>query len=337
MAKRRKARKEAAPFDLTANPFYIIGTSVRARAEEITTAYEAALVDGLWPEDLVRQAYQQLTTPQSRLEAELSWLPGLSPEHATAAADLLDGPERKRDFAPFIFTGLDHANLYADFCYRGGGNDQFPDSCAGSLTMAYNDFDEGAIFEILAQNRTEAGLPNPDREAVREALLSLRRRHAKAALHGCNYQMRTNYSLVNWTKDFSNAKNERFIIEDVVREYIASEEKTLATLKDRMLTAITRLREDPAANAAVEEIKYVLLNWRLRMEPLQHIEASKGIDEPRSAELYQTLKALYTGLFGEGRRDLALVLAKLARARFNFLPAASNESNEAVRAMEGTR
>src|SRR5690348_8713202 len=123
MAKRRKIRKEAAPFDLTANPFYILGTSVRATAEEIAAALEAALVDGAWPEDIVRQAHQQVTTPQSRLEAELSWLPGMSPADATAVVELLLAPKRKYKFAPFDIKGLDHANLYADFCYHGGGDD----------------------------------------------------------------------------------------------------------------------------------------------------------------------------------------------------------------------
>ena len=74
------------------------------------------------------------------------------------------------------------------------------------------------------------------------------------------------------------------------------------------------------------------------MEPLQKIEASKDIDEPRSVELYQALRALYEKLFDEGQhRNLALVLAKLAQARFNFLPSASDETDSDVRAMEVAR
>ena len=76
-------------FDLTSNPFHILGVSVRNTADEIAEAYENAIIDSEHDEQSLLQAHQALIGPKTRLEAELSWLPELSPSRAKDLLSLL--------------------------------------------------------------------------------------------------------------------------------------------------------------------------------------------------------------------------------------------------------
>jgi hypothetical protein len=206
-----------------------------------------------------------------------------------------------------------------------------------NLAFAYFDFDEETVAKIVASNRARAGLPKPSLAMLNDALMDLRCEHVKAALHcyGGKGHTDLNYHLVEWAKSFDLVRKGRFFMEDVVRQYVVSEEPQLSRLKDSLFRAVARLSENANASTVLEEIKYVLFSWRLLMEPLQRLEAAKGRDEPRSLELYHQLQKLYTELFDEGlRRELALTLARVAQSRFMFLPAASEEIDEAVRSME---
>jgi hypothetical protein len=86
---RPKAERVAAVFDLTQNPFHLLDASVRARREEVVEAHEEALANGRADEAALIRAQQAVLTPRSRIEAEVSWLPGVAPSQAK---DLLFRP-----------------------------------------------------------------------------------------------------------------------------------------------------------------------------------------------------------------------------------------------------
>ena len=69
----------APAFDLTQNAFHLLGLSIRASRHEVVEAHEDALADGRADEDVLVRAQQTVLTPRTRIEAELTWFPGVPP------------------------------------------------------------------------------------------------------------------------------------------------------------------------------------------------------------------------------------------------------------------
>ena len=69
-------------FDLTQNPFHLLGLSIRAGRGEVVEGHEEALADGQADEGVLDRARQAVSTPRTRIEAELSWFPGIPPSEA---------------------------------------------------------------------------------------------------------------------------------------------------------------------------------------------------------------------------------------------------------------
>ena len=79
-------------FDLTTNPFFILCVSPSARNEDIASAYENALAQGLYSEQCLLRAYHTLLSPIGRLDAEVSWLPGIPSDTARQRVERLAAP-----------------------------------------------------------------------------------------------------------------------------------------------------------------------------------------------------------------------------------------------------
>src|SRR5262245_4846870 len=95
---------------LELNAFAILGATTREdRQRIIEVADERSL---RFDPELCAAARETLTNPRKRLGAEIAWLPGLSPRHASDAFALL-----RHDPSPLLSPGNDHplarANLVA--------------------------------------------------------------------------------------------------------------------------------------------------------------------------------------------------------------------------------
>lgn len=72
------------PFDLTTNPFWLLKTTIRARQSDVVSALESVVSNDAASESELLRAQQTLLAPMTRLDAELGWLPELSPARAGA-------------------------------------------------------------------------------------------------------------------------------------------------------------------------------------------------------------------------------------------------------------
>lgn len=170
----------SAIFDLTQNPFHLLGLSIRARQDEVVEAYEEALANGRTEEGVLTGALQRVLKPVPRTYAELSWLPSVPPSQAKEIVSNLEGPNiASAHRALECLQGLDMANLAADLCVRSGGEINYVDK----LLKSYEDFTAQDVMEILKGLRSISGFPNPDQQQVKKALIDLRDEHAQAAFH----------------------------------------------------------------------------------------------------------------------------------------------------------
>ena len=169
----------AVSFDLSQNPFHLLGAPLDASAEVIVDLSHDAVIDGRADETSIAKAQQTLIPPRPRLEAELGWFADASPTTATSLSKLIldaaldDALEAARGAAP-----LARANAAAHLCGR------FPNSKStlSLLVEAWNDLDQGELFDAIVSARQRADFPRPDREHFNEAIKKLETAHARQAV-----------------------------------------------------------------------------------------------------------------------------------------------------------
>jgi hypothetical protein len=324
-----------ATFELTTNPFHILSVSLRTRKDDIAAAHDEALADHLWPEAVLWRAQQALLTPKPRLDAELSWLPTISP---TAAKDVLAklaaGDFESCQQALQNMTGLDRANLAADLCCRNpNGANYVP-----ALVDAYSEFDDAAVAATVTDNRAVSAASRLDSALLGPALAALRRSHAKAAIDNIRAQPSPGLAMLEVVDEFldSDSDNVRHILGDIAKEYDSWSEPRLRAIRDAMQAEISAIRVNPALQSAIDKIEDLLEKWDAISQPMQVIEQFKGHDEPRSRELYNELRELCLWLANEeGHYEQALAISQALLDTFPELPSVSLDLSKDIETLAG--
>ncbi len=164
------------PFDLTANPFHILAVSPSKRRLQILWAYDRAVEDGSRSAAELDWALQALFTPQSRLEAELSWFPGVAPATVDAVMRALGAG----DFATCSralesLSGLPAANLAAHLAGTRAGTA----SHARRVIEGYLGLDD-TVAALIAESRAISGFPQPEPAMLESVTARLRQAHTEA-------------------------------------------------------------------------------------------------------------------------------------------------------------
>lgn len=323
----------SAAFDLTQNPFNLLGTSIRATREQLVEAHEVALTDGRAEEaDLVR-ARQLVLTPRTRIDAELSWLPGSSPSQAREILSKLE----QRDLAAAHellanLQGLDKANLAADLCARSTGNTKF----VVELLEAYRDISAADVLEILAGLRSVSGFPSPDKSQVNNSLANLKVAHAKAAIACVVTGDRPGKALTEIVEEFLSGDNEevQHILDLIVREYDAWSESRLGAIKERIERDISAYRTN-GGPIPVKQLEEELAAWDEISQPVQLVEESKGHEEPRSKEIYGIVRDFCLWLANENAHYAeSLAISRALLETFPRLPSIAVQLSKDVGTLE---
>jgi hypothetical protein len=321
-------------FDLTANPFFLLGVSLRTKKGEISEAHEEALVDQRATEVALSKAQQALMIPKSRLEAELAWLPATTPSIAKATvAKLVEGDFDSVWETLQTLKGLDSANLAADLCCR----DSRGDGHVLELLEAYGEFDLKSVTAIIAENRAVSGFAKLDTDMLAPALDNLRRIHAKAAMESMKTHAHTGNAMLEVVQEYLDASddNVRHLLDDIAKEYDSWSEPHLREIADNIRAQIAALRQDSTIAAAPVKIKELLAEWDEISQPMQVIEESKGRDEHRSRAISEELRDLCLWLANdENEYEQALVISKALLETFPELPSIAIKTAEDVSTLE---
>ena len=300
--------------------------------------HEEALADGRAAEGVLARAQRAVLTPRIRIEAELAWFPGIPPYQARAILsqldlnNLSDARERLERL-----QGLDKANLAAHLC-----------ACLGAETKhlqvlleAYAEFTDGDVHEILKGLRSVSGFPTPDQEQVRSALNKLRGNHARAAVSCIVTTKSPGEALTEIVEAFLTWSNDnvRHLLDLIVREYATWSQPQLTTIKERIEEHIALRRNWDARLGAqpppVEQIVDLLAEWDSVSQPVQLLEESKGLEEPRSKEIHEIVRDFCIWLANEsGQYEDALVVSRALLKTFPELPAVAAQLSEDIDALE---
>lgn len=309
-----------ADFDLTANPFWLLRTSVRARKQDVIDALEAAVSDDVASEAELLRAQQVILAPHSRLNAELSWLPDLAPSRAVVVAGTLAANPSKEIALQLLdgIVGLSRANVAADICRRYPGQVDLVDE----LTKSYEALSLTDIEEAINASRRIAGFSQVHPEMLRVALSKIESWHAECATACLAESACPGPNLSRVIGSTAQPGSLHFgFLEATVRAYRAWVGKRLQQIDDALQDEISGMKLDPGDLAIAKRIHAGVDLWSEWNGPVELWDQAKGLDEQRSYAICNKLRDLCLWLAYEmAQRKAALEITEGLQANFTKLP-----------------
>jgi phage tail protein X len=294
-----------ADFDLTANPFWLLRTSIRARKQDVIDALEAAVSDDVASEAELLRAQQVILAPHSRLNAELSWLPDLAPSRAVVVAGTLAANPSKEIALQLLdgIVGLSRANVAADICRRYPGQVDLVDE----LTKSYEALSLTDIEEAINASRRIAGFSQVHPEMLRVALSKIESRHAECATVCLAESACPGPNLSRVIGSTAQPGSLHFgFLEATVRAYRACVGKRLQQIDDALQDEISGMKLNPGDLAIAKRIHAGVNLWSEWNGPVELWDQAKGLEEPRSYAICDKLRDLCLWLANEMAQRKAL-------------------------------
>ena len=311
---------------LLQNAFYVLGATTRDNQSRIVelTDERSLMINS----DHCQRARAALTSPRSRLAAELSWLPGVSPHRAQAAVDGLKNEPAAANVVEL--PPLARANVLAARVESVEIEYGAAVKTLLALAASSEEIDAEAVMRDINEDRSIAGVP-PVRDLDQVYVeLAGRRRHyrdvARALLD--RYPTRTLVQLVTElaAKATDGGQSHAPILaEDIIDAYETAAQAFVEGEVSNARKLIEQIRSLAAEgenriSPLVETLCEVLVNWTYVAKPIQMASRAKGLDHPASRDLAYEVRSLSVDLYN--RHNLSDASAKLTdclRREFAFL------------------
>ncbi|WP_315715374.1 MULTISPECIES: peptidoglycan-binding domain-containing protein [unclassified Bradyrhizobium] len=316
------------PFQLLANPFFVLQVDPTTPLDRISEAVEDALADGEVPESAIMAAREALINPRQRTGAELSYLIDSPSSHIPRLVTALNesGPsailKEANRTAP-----LSRSNLLAEISTRSPASSEV----LFSIIDAHAQISSFGLLAKIQSVRRQAGIVSPSLEAVEEALSKLYEQHVKAVLAGLKNAYGAAAPLRECTTRILAVPDEdrRQALDRLLRAYAQFASSELGELEERITALVEQLRTRPATTVDIGELLDQLRRWLNLAQPLIDSEAQKGRDEARSRQLCLTIRSLCIDRANEQCDFVsALSISEVASEIFKSLPRASEQLAE---------
>jgi hypothetical protein len=315
-----------AEISLFQNAFFVLGATTRDNQSRIVelTDERSLMVDP----DLCQKARSTLTSPRSRLLAELSWFPGVSPGRAEAAVESLK-PNGARtnvlDFPP-----LARANALAARIEGTSIPETHIINTLFSLAAASEEIDAEVVMRDINEDRAIAGVP-PVRELDPIYVeLAARRRHYRDASRKLMDRLPTK-ALVNLATELAakatdgGKKHAPILVEDIVDAYETAAQAFVEgeTKNIQELIELVRARAPEGESKilqTVDTICAVLANWNFVIKPVQMASQAKGLEHSASQAIAYQVRSLSVDLYNlHSHADACARLTTCLQREFLFL------------------
>lgn len=311
-------------FAFETNPFYILRASPRDGQDALAEAAENAVSGGRATEKDALGAQRALMAAKPRLDAELAWFPGVAPSTVSRILESLARPSAVAETGAEL-PELVRANVAAQ---RAAGGDA---SAIQDLIEAQATIDPDATMSAVNADRSVAGFPRVDRTLLDQALLGLKSAHVRAAVQALMSSVDPPQAIADLSKKFVPAIDaRRDFIEEVVERYDVAAAARVAAVEQTVNAAI-RSYADTGDRSALEEVQAAMKAWRGETEARRVVFSTKKLDEPRSAELFRTVRELGKELVN--KRDAperAQELFGALRAAFVDVPSVADQMDRDI-------
>lgn len=326
------------------NAFWLLGATVRDDRRRIVELAEEKSLE--LDHQMCQNARSELTNPRTRLAAEMSWLPGVSPTKAAQlATQILQDPMSVR--AETGLPTLAQANLMAaafEFIQPDG---EAHDIAAFIQEMAYL-VDGIAVDDVLRdinEDRAVSGFPDVKSSEQIETELAERKRYFRNAIKDALNRLpsSTIVEAVTATVDGATGGGESHapeLIDELVDSYEMEAQEFLQKEAENVHKLIATGRDlaksgEEAVRPLVDKLEIVVRNWDRVAQPIQLSAKARGIDHEASSQLALAVRSLAIDLFNE--HDMLVQsqrLTSLLQELFSELPELAERVEQDVGTLE---
>jgi hypothetical protein len=292
------------------HPFYVLGITARSTKREIleraeTLGTEAAL------QDTINACRIRVTHPAKRLDAELSWFPGVAPSRiCNIIASILSDSNPPYKLGE-RFPGVDCLGTLNAIAYWLSAHDEVSsehwDLALCQLTEDWRAVDAVELMAILNADRSVAGMPQITEVSSVESSLTRLLKNAAASVaarlvlcsrHGSILTDAVDRDIENEShvSDFMACLIDRYQI--LVQPALDQISANLEARSEIMLLraenlALQRGEADAARlNMAVENLGDELTEWRMLAGSIQLLMKSKGLKDNNSIEVAKRVRGM---------------------------------------------
>jgi hypothetical protein len=334
------------------NPFHLLGATLRDSARRIIAlAEEKALV---LDDEICQKARSDLTAPNTRLAAEVRWLPGISPSKTEELIRALQArPVHVQETAglpPLVRLNLEAAK----FQWQGDASDVAL-TPAGEVAERIRQFsrlweaiDPEQVRRDLNEDRAVSGFPEiGGTEQIEAELAELRRRHRDIVKEALDRMMsEAMVDTMSKAVRINSVGDETItnaFMDDLIDAY-QEEARGFLDGETAKIEALVKLAKDVATGgtarvspviSAIEEVATV---WTKVAEPIQLSLKARGIQHNQSHHVAIAIRDLGVTLFNEhGMLDQAERITGALQRLFSYVPDVAARVAEDAEEVDGIR
>lgn len=290
------------------NPFALLGVTTRDGRRRIVDLAEEKSLE--LDHDACQKARSDLTSPRTRLSAEIAWLPGVSPRKAAQLVSTLHcDPISIREESGL--PTLAHLNLLAAAFEAVDDSYSAYEVAEFIQEMAYlvDELSAEQVLRDINEDRSVSGFPEVKGIDQVETELSERKRYYRNAIKDALNRLPP-ASLVEAMfvavdcVTFGGEDNAPELIDDLVDSYAVETQGFLQKEAENAQKLITAARDSAKSGESVvkpivDKLEAVARNWEKVAQPIQLSAKSRGIDHELSYEIAYSIRSLAIDLFNE--------------------------------------
>lgn len=333
VAKVAKPQYHLETTDLHQSPFAILGATIRDDRRRIVELAENKSLELDY--DVCQKARGDLTNTRTRLNAEMAWLPGVSPRRAEQCLQkLLNDPMAIRE--EFGLPTLSSLNLQSA-AFSAVDEDHDPDDLVDFIVnFAYlaEDLDAEELIRDINEERAVSGFPQINSITQVESELLERRRYYRNTVKDCLNRLPPRSLISVMTRlleetTYGGEEHAPHLVDDLVDSYETETQGVLEAEADNIQKLLDSAnRAAPTGEAAtkpiIDNLLEVARNWDSIAQPIQLSAKARGIDHIPSMEIAYSIRGLAIDLFNEyGMLEQSRRLTTLLQELFVELPEVS--------------
>lgn len=294
--------------DLHNNPFFLLSATTRDDRRRIVELAEEKSLE--LDHEVCQKARSDLTSPRTRLGAEMAWLPGVYSRRATQLIDqlLLDPMSMRLESG---LPSLAHANLMAVAFKAVDSSDDPEDLSKFIQEMAFlvDEITVDNVIREINEDRAIAGFTEIRIQDQVEAELAERKRYFKNAIKDALNRLPSQSLVEAMTLAVDNATaNGEYhapeLIDELVDSYELETQDFLKKEAENVHKLIKKVRDfapsgEGAVKLLIDKLEVVASNWDKVAQPIQLSAKARGIEHELSNELAYSIRSLAIDLFNE--------------------------------------
>jgi hypothetical protein len=282
-------------FDLTLNPFLLLGVEASGTAQEIHRAYEDAVERGTESNiGQLQRAQQALLTPRLRISAEVGGLLNVPPD---VVAKIVEQLKLGADWEVIndltsALPPLPRSNALAHLAAHSLARPQqllCLIESKGSVTVDW-------VYDAIIKARAQSGIGKvADRQVVAHALARLEEQQAKAAVDRLAEEQSYADLFTAFVRRVLRTDNSAIIgkLDGYVRAYGNSVASELSRRREKVVAASGTISASPTnASETADQLIEAVREWSEIAEPLQMYEAHLLRDDPHTRDIYEHIRTL---------------------------------------------